>query len=552
MRSSARFALALGLLPGLLLAPAGPAATAPQPVIAHAASHPDGRAPFSFDKSAYRGDLRNLPIGVFDSGIGGLTVLEAILNLDAFDNDTHEPVADGRRDFENERFVYFGDQANMPYGNYPALGREPYLRELVLKDALFLLGSRYWQEGKDEPSFDKPAVKAIVIACNTATAYGLEEVRAAFKAWDVPVVTIGVVEAGAQGVADGTDGTPGTVAVMATVGTCESEAYPRSIERIIGRAGMTPPRVIQQGSIGLAGAIEGDPAFVGGPQSSGYQGPGVTIASARLPGQPPDHFGFDPEGLLGNPDQQATLRLNSVANYVRYDVGTLVENFRKQGGGDPIDTVVLGCTHFPLVGQEIRDAFTRLRDLEVSGSTPYRALIAETIRFVNPAEQTAKELYRSLALTRALLRSDEQPSIRRDAFFISLPNPASPGVRLDAGGGLARDYKYGRDPGQLDIEDTRNVPMRAAMLPEPSLNLVRQKLPAVWSRLGGQRDESSREPCQRLSNPLKDSAPPARDDPEAWIECPAEADPASPARPQFPLEPAARAVPSALFFQAGP
>lgn len=551
MGSSTR-GLALGLLLGSLLPVAGLAAAAQQPVVAHAASHPDGRAPFSFDKSAYRGDLRKLPIGVFDSGIGGLTVLEAILDLDAFDNDTHEPVADGRRDFENERFVYFGDQANMPYGNYPALGREPYLRELVLKDALFLLGSRYWQDGKDEPSFDKPPVKAIVIACNTATAYGLEEVRTALKAWDIPVITVGVVEAGAQGVAEGASGATGTVAVMATVGTCESQAYPRAIERILGGAGRTPPQVIQQGSIGLAGAIEGDPAFVGGAQSSSYQGPRVTSADAPSPGRPPDHFGFDPEGLLGNPDQPETLRLDSVANYVRYDVGTLVENFRKAGGGDPIDTLVMGCTHFPLVSREIQDAFARLRDLEVSGSTPYRALIAETIRFVDPAEQTAKELYRGLALARTLLRSDEQPSTERDAFFISVPNPAAPGVRLDAGGGLAKDYKYGRDPGRLDIEDTRNVPMRAAMLPEPSLNLVRHKLPAVWSRLSGQRDESSREPCQSLPKPRQDSPPPVRDGPEAWIQCPAEADATGPARPQVPLEPAARAAPTGLFFQAGP
>ncbi|HAL71245.1 MAG TPA: hypothetical protein DCP71_05675, partial [Verrucomicrobiales bacterium] len=85
--------------------------------IRHVQAHPEGQAPASFDASAYQGDLSRLPIGVFDSGIGGLTVLEALLTLDAFNNETLKPGPDGKPDFENERFIYLGDQANMPYGN---------------------------------------------------------------------------------------------------------------------------------------------------------------------------------------------------------------------------------------------------------------------------------------------------------------------------------------------------------------------------------------------------------------------------------------------------
>jgi glutamate racemase len=71
---------------------------------------------FSFDASAWQNDeaTRKLPVGVFDSGIGGLTVLEALLTLDVFHNDTLQPGADGVADFAQERFIYFGDQANMP------------------------------------------------------------------------------------------------------------------------------------------------------------------------------------------------------------------------------------------------------------------------------------------------------------------------------------------------------------------------------------------------------------------------------------------------------
>ncbi len=169
---------------------------------AHLADHPDGGEAFSFPRAAYakEADLAGLPIGVFDSGIGGLTVLEALLNADVFHNDNLQPGADGRPDFVEERFIYLGDQANMPYGNYPSSGKTDYLRELILKDALFLLGNRYWPKADaPQPSFDKPPVKALVIACNTATAYGLEDVRAAAKEWGVPVFVVGVVEAGARG-----------------------------------------------------------------------------------------------------------------------------------------------------------------------------------------------------------------------------------------------------------------------------------------------------------------------------------------------------------------
>ena len=61
---------------------------------------------------------KQLPIGVFDSGTGGQTLLQPILTLDAFNNKTGEPVCDGIPDFSNEAFQYLGDQANMPYCNY--------------------------------------------------------------------------------------------------------------------------------------------------------------------------------------------------------------------------------------------------------------------------------------------------------------------------------------------------------------------------------------------------------------------------------------------------
>ena len=113
----------------------------------HLSSSVEGKAAFTFDRSVHAESSAEeraaLPIGVFDSGIGGLTVLEALLTADAFDNETLKPGPDGKPDFEDERFIYLGDQANMPYGNYSKEGKTDYLRELILKDATFLLGKRH-------------------------------------------------------------------------------------------------------------------------------------------------------------------------------------------------------------------------------------------------------------------------------------------------------------------------------------------------------------------------------------------------------------------------
>ena len=73
----------------------------------------------------------SLPIGVFDSGTGGLTVLEALLTLDAFNNETGKPGSDGKLDFSNEYFQYLADQANMPYGNYAAANKTDLLKEHI-------------------------------------------------------------------------------------------------------------------------------------------------------------------------------------------------------------------------------------------------------------------------------------------------------------------------------------------------------------------------------------------------------------------------------------
>lgn len=130
------------------------------------------------------------PIGVFDSGVGGLTVLRAL-----------------RAALPGESFLYLGDTARLPYGTK---SRESVLR-YSLQASEFLVGR---------------GVKYLVIACNTASSVAVEELRARFA----PMPVIGVVEPGAAAGCRATKS--GTIAVLATEGTVRGGAYQRCIAQI--------------------------------------------------------------------------------------------------------------------------------------------------------------------------------------------------------------------------------------------------------------------------------------------------------------------------------
>ena len=129
------------------------------------------------------------PIGVFDSGIGGLTVARAIFER-----------------LPGESTIYFGDTARVPYG--------PKSEETVRRYSLEILD---W--------LLRQGVKAVVVACNTATARALDALRDAS-----PVPVVGVIEPGARAAVEASAGR--TIGVIGTVGTISSDAYARAIHRL--------------------------------------------------------------------------------------------------------------------------------------------------------------------------------------------------------------------------------------------------------------------------------------------------------------------------------
>jgi glutamate racemase len=133
---------------------------------------------------------RNLPIGIFDSGVGGLTVYRAL----------HERLP-------SERYVYLGDTARVPYGTKSLSTVERY----AIENARFL---------------EARGIKLLVVACNTASALALPAIR---RSVSVPVV--GMIEPGAHAVVRAASGSQ-RVGVVATESTVKSGAYSKAIKSL--------------------------------------------------------------------------------------------------------------------------------------------------------------------------------------------------------------------------------------------------------------------------------------------------------------------------------
>ena len=223
----------------------------------------------------------DLPIGVFDSGVGGLTVVKEIINQ-----------------MPNERIVYFGDTARVPYGSKSRDTVVRYSRQIVR----FLLEQN---------------VKAIAVACNTASAYAIPEIEA-----ECPVPVIGVIRPGAKTAVEGTRN--GRIGVIGTRATITSGSYKEYIREIM---------------------------------------PGAEVFGQACPLFVP----LVEEGLWEDPVTDEIAR--------RY-MASLIDR--------DIDTLIMGCTHYPLIRKTIGRA------------------AGDKVLLVNPAYETAREL-RKLLESRSLI-----------------------------------------------------------------------------------------------------------------------------------------------------
>jgi glutamate racemase len=441
----------------------------------------DKSSPFYIDFSQYPADKSDLPIGIFDSGSGGLTVLNAILKLDKFNNLDHSKGADGTPDFESEKFIFLADSANMPYGRYDAESKSEFLRELIIKNVGFLLGSRYdAYPGQTASRTGKEPVKAVVIACNTATAYGLEMARRCVESWELDIPVIGIIESGAQEAAERINPKikKSLVGVFATQGTVASQGYSRVLTGQFTAKGLEKAAVIQQAGFGLAGAVDGDSAYIDpdADQIRGdkYQGPRLDHPEYPVLPELWEAYHFDPEGLLLKKEPAGKLvavELNSVINYIRYYVTHMAENSRRRFPDHTLQVIVLGCTHYPFFKEEFQRHFQYLRRFNIN----YGNVIAENLHVVDPAESEAEALFQYLRQTKRFGNSSNDES----RFFISVPNPLLLQNQLDAQGRFTLEYKYGRDINQ-EVEYVKRVPLSLDRLPAEAAKRIRLQMPVIY------------------------------------------------------------------------
>lgn len=447
--------------------------------------------------------IRDLPIGVFDSGTGGLTVLEHVLAVDAFGNGTTKERGDGRPDFASESFIFLADQANMPYGNYPVVDKGQVLDDLILRDAEFLLGRKYQANPHStEDRRDKLPVKAIVIACNTATAYGKTDIERMLQSAKLDIKVIGVIDAGAEGALQVfSDGRSGSIGVVPTRGTVLSGAYPAAIRRLAAERGLKQEiRVFQQGAYGLAGAIDGAPEFIARDKADHgirdvYRGPSVSSQIAPIDLSILERYDFDFSnnqmlyaGALESPKE---LQLNSAENYLRYHLVSLLEQMRSAPDAEPLRAVVMGCTHFPFYRDTFRSELTRLYNLRENGEFVYRKFMDSRIELIDPAVFTARQLYLSLCEDNKLCGKQQSSDGRtRAEFFITVPCRRE-GVLVGADGAFTYDYKYGRPAGMAQC-DFLTVPLRSNLLDRASEERLRSRIPRVYEELQHFRVDNSK------------------------------------------------------------
>lgn len=230
---------------------------------------------------------RDAPIGVFDSGVGGLTVAREIM-----------------RNLPSEKIVYFGDTARVPYGSKSKETIIRYSRQII----------RFLQEQQ---------VKAIVIACNTASAFALDAVR-----HDLEIPVLGVIGAGAVVAAQETKNKRvGVIGTIGTVGSGIHEEYLRKLD------------------------------------------PEITVIGKACPLFVP----LVEEGWMHDP--------------VTFEVA---RRYLRELQEREIDTLILGCTHYPLLRSTIGQ------------------IMGEGVRLVNPAYETALELKRLLTEENLLSTGKEQ------------------------------------------------------------------------------------------------------------------------------------------------
>ena len=286
----------------------------------------------------YPQDISGLPIGVLDCSVNGFEVVERLLTLDCFDNITGKPEPDGIIDFGGENIQFLSDRANGPYGGYIEVGSLDFLKEQVLSNTIFLMSDDYFNLAGDEyrSGFKEP-VKMIIVSSPVADLRVLPDINNFLEQSGTGVKAIGVVEAGIrEAVSDVDEDGNLCVGVLFAPDGVSSIEYESMIRKSVGNTG-GKVQVLNQEAVGLDAAIKGDTAYVDTTAvvaRDSYAGPVAGVSYNNIDMSLFDRYGFDTQDnalLYVRKGDLSGVQLNSVENYARFHLVSMIERHRRSG-----------------------------------------------------------------------------------------------------------------------------------------------------------------------------------------------------------------------------
>lgn len=432
----------------------------------------------------YPQDISGLPIGVLDCSVNGFEVVERLLTLDCFDNITGKPEPDGIIDFGGENIQFLSDRANGPYGGYIEVGSLDFLKEQVLSNTIFLMSDDYFNLAGDEyrSGFKEP-VKMIIVSSPVADLRVLPDINNFLEQSGTGVKAIGVVEAGIrEAVSDVDEDGNLCVGVLFAPDGVSSIEYESMIRKSVGNTG-GKIQVLNQEAVGLDAAIKGDTAYVDTTAvvaRDSYAGPVAGVSYNNIDMSLFDRYGFDTQDnalLYVRKGDISGVQLNSVENYARFHLVSMIERHRRSGSRVPISSIILADGSYAQIRDILEEVMEELYNYRRGGIYLYRSGISPDFKFIDPAECAAAEAYKVLRNDRNLALRGE---LTRLESFITMPSASLPEDALNPDGTMKDDYKYGRQCGSEDLT-TKVVPFAPRYVTPEIMNYIERNNSEVYS-----------------------------------------------------------------------
>ena len=449
----------------------------------------DSTSRFFINFSSYPKEINKLPIGIFDSDLCGLSVVESFLKEDSYDNITGKKESDGIADFSGEDFIFMADKANAPYFSYYKNNRNDYLRELIVRDALFLCDNKYYNLAIDDiPTGMKSPVKILIAASKTYSSKRLADIETLISESGAPVKIIGMVESASEAALDYLyDRDNYALGVIAPSNMISSGIYENSLRDLVNKTNYTGVfQIFNQDAKGFDPAILEDSLYVNSKLttvSDEYKGPVMGKTEVDIDPSLMDRYNFDMSNhhLLyrKSKGEYSSIQLNSPSNYARYDLVNLIETHRRSGSKTPLSHIILGGSYYNTMLDTLNKVINELRNYKRDGIYLYKNSITSNFSFIDPCKCVVNKCY-------SIIREYKYLSLNPDdselSFYLSVPNYGLPLDSYDKFENLTTEYKLSRKCSS-EVVSTKIVPFSNRYVEDKELNSIREYLPYTYNYL---------------------------------------------------------------------